>query len=214
MFPGEDKGFILYERNLDWLINKRIIYRRDPIKDIPTTTYEWGWFFKEGTHECYTLFASKAKITTYRSLKWHLYVLWYLNTQLDQEEFNELVEHICEKQNGFVTFDVSERMRQSIGYEVSMSDMEIAPPNKARKVIFKEHSGLEHREKLSLVGQLIGRQSVSEADLYETMLTLNDLNIKITVAQLSRSLDCSERTIYRNMTNTLKKEKELLNKTL
>jgi len=214
MFPGETKGFTLYERNLNWLVKKRVIYRRDPIKDIPTQTYEWGWFFEEGTHECYTLFASKAKITTYRSLKWHLYVLWYLNNQMDQEEFNELVQFICEKRNGFVTFDVSERMQQSIGYEVSMSDLEKAPPNKARKVIFKEHSGLTHREKLSVVGQLIGRHSVSEADLYDTMLTLNDLNIKITVAQLAKSLNCSERTIYRNMTNTLKKEKELLNKTL
>lgn len=203
-----------YERNLDYLNRRRIIYRREPINDVPTATYEWGWFYSKGTHECYTLFASKAKITTYKSLKWHLYVLWYLNPSMDQEEFNALVKYICKKKSGFITFDVSPRMQDSIAYEVSMSDLEMAPPNKTRKVIFKEHCKLTMNEKLSIVGQLIGRKSITEAEIYDAMLMLHDQEIKITVSTLALSLDCSERTIYRNMPAELKKEKELLNKGL
>ena len=43
------------------------------------------------------------------------------------------------------------------------------------------------------------------------MLLINDSEIKITVARLADTLGCSTRTIYRNMSNELKKEKELLN---
>ena len=71
-------------RNLDYLIKRRIIYRRSPITDKPTESFDWGDYYENGTYECYELFRSKAKITTYKSLKWHMLVLWYLNPQLDQ----------------------------------------------------------------------------------------------------------------------------------
>lgn len=203
-----------FERKLEWLNKKRIIYRRDPITDTPTETYDWGWFYQQGTHECYTLFSSKAKITTYKSLKWHLYVLWYLNPRLDQEEFNEVVRFICNKKNGFVTFDVSNRLMDAIAYEVSMNDLEMAPPNKLRKVIFRDHCGLSYKEKLSVVGQLIGKHRISESEIYDAMLLLHDQEEKITISKLATYLNCSDRTIYRNMSNELKKEKELLNKTI
>ena len=35
---------------------------------------------------------------------------------------------------------------------------------------------------------------------------------KITIAKLAEALKCSQRTIHRNMSEELKKEKELLNK--
>ena len=92
-----------YERNIQLLIHRDIIWRRDPITDIPTEIYDWGWFYRDGTHECYTLFTSRAKINTYKSLKWHLYVLWYLNPQLDQTDFDDVVNVICNRVNGYVT---------------------------------------------------------------------------------------------------------------
>ena len=30
--------------------------------------------YEDGTHECYQLFRSRAKVTTYKSLKWHMLV--------------------------------------------------------------------------------------------------------------------------------------------
>mgnify|MGYP000196681793 FL=1 len=79
-----------HERNLDYLVKRRIIYRRTPIDDQPTESFDWGDYYENGTYECYELFRSRAKITTYKSLKWHMYVLWYLNPQLDQDQFHEL----------------------------------------------------------------------------------------------------------------------------
>ena len=65
-----------YERNLEFLNKKRIVYRRNPVTDKPTLENKSYMFYENGTYECYELFRSKAKITTYRSLKWHLLVIW------------------------------------------------------------------------------------------------------------------------------------------
>tara|TARA_B110000879_G_scaffold42209_1_gene59613 strand:+ start:457 stop:1083 length:627 start_codon:yes stop_codon:yes gene_type:complete len=203
-----------FERNLTYFNINKIIYRRDPLTDKPTQSFEWGSFYENGTHECYTLFQSKAKITTYKSLKWHLYVLWYLNPQIDQDTFQDLAYYICYKESGFVTFRVSDQLLQSMIYDVSLMDLDKPPPNKLRKVIFRDYSGLSMNEKLSLVGKLVGRKKLSENDIYEAMLIVHDNKDKISVSKLSVMLDCSTRTIYRNMSNELKKEKELLNKQL
>ena len=204
-----------YERNLTYLNNNRIVYRRLPITDIPDQENEVYMFYLNGTHECYELFRSSAKITTYKSLKWHLLVLWYLNPQLDQDSFLKLAEVICHKPNGFVSFNIHEELLRKIVYEVSMLDLEEPPKNKLRKVIFKPFNGMCKEEKLRIVGQLIGRsKSVTQSDIYDLMLTINDSGRAITIKRLALHLNVSTRTIHRNMGEELKREKELLNKQL
>ena len=203
-----------YERKMEYLINHKVIYRQDPVDDKPTEVYEWGYFYEEGTRQCYTLFNSRAKINTYKSLKWHLYVLWYLNPQMDQEGFEAMSKYICNKKTGFVTFKVSEQLLQSMIYDVSLMDLETPPPNKLRKVIFKDYSGLDMRQKLSIVGKLVGRSKISSSEIYDAMIFINHENEIITMVKLAETLKCSSRTIYRNMSNELKKEKELLNQQL
>ena len=199
-------------RKMQYLHSNNIIYRRYPVSDRPTKIYEWGWLYDEGTHECYELFRSKAQITTYKSLKWHLLVLWYLNPQLNPDKFEELAWIIATKSNGFATFDMPEQLLKQMIYEISMMDLEQPPKNKKRKVIFKDNTGLSKSEKLSIVGKLIGRGSkASPEDIYETMLLLHDDDKKITVSAIAKILNVSTRTVYRNMTHELTKEKELLN---
>ena len=70
-------------------------------------------------------------------------------------------------------------------------------------------------EKLRIVGQLIGRtKAVTQDDIYDLMLSLNHSGWKITIKRLAMRLNCSTRTIHRNMCEELKREKELLNKQL
>ena len=202
-----------HERNLRYLNNNRIVYRRSPITDKPTQENEVYMFYENGTHECYELFRSAAKITTYRSLKWHLLVLWYLNPQLDQDQFFRLAQVIAHKPNGFISFNMSENLLSKIVYEVSMMELDEPPKNKLRKVIFKPFTRTSKEEKLRIVGELIGRSKRIHADdIYECMLDLNDLGKKITIGRIAGLLDCSSRTIHRNMCAELKREKELLNK--
>ena len=200
-------------RNLNYFNNNRIVYKRDPIEDKPTHETKQYMFFEQGTYECYHLFSSKAKITTFKSLKWHLLVLWYLNPQLDQDQFMVVAEILADKPNGFTSFAIHADLLRKIVYEVSMLDLDEPPKNKLRKVIFKYGSQLSKEEKLSIVGELIGRSKrVHEDDIYQCMLDLNDAGKKITITQLALYLECSTRTIHRNMGEELKREKELLNK--
>jgi hypothetical protein len=158
---------------------------------------------------------SKAKITTYKSLKWHLLVLWYLNPELDQDQFMKLAEVICHKPNGFTSFAIHADLLRKIVYEVSMLDLERPPRNKLRKVIFKPLTRISKEEKLRIVGELIGRtKRIHADDIYQCMLDLNDMSKKITIGRIAGLLDCSSRTIHRNMGTELKREKELLNKQL
>ena len=196
-----------HNRNTNRLDMWRIVYRRFPITDKPTIENEVYMFYENGTHECYELFRSKAKITTYRSLKWHLLVLWYLNPQLDQEEFMRVADLIAEKQQGFTTFTIHPELLRKMVYEISMLDLEEPPKNKSRKVIFKPYNRMCTEEKLRIVGQLIGRtKSVTQGDIYDLMLSLNHSGWKITIKRLAARLNCSTRTIHRNMCEELKRE--------
>ena len=172
-------------------------------------------FYLNGTYECYELFKSKAKITTYKSLKWHLLVLWYLNPQIDQDEFMHVAEMIAHKPNGFIAFAIHAELLRKIVYDVSMYDLEEPPKNKLRKVIFKQNCMLCKEEKLRIVGELIGRSKKIHADdIYECMLEIHENNGKITIASIAKLLKCSTRTVHRNMPEQLKREKELLNQQL
>ena len=201
-----------HERNLEYLNKHRIVYRRMPISDKPTDENECYMFYEDGTYECYELFRSKAKITTYKSLKWHLLVIWYLNPQLDQDKFEDIAYVIANKDHGFITFTIPNQLLKQIIYEVSMCDLEEPPKNRLRKVIFKQTSPLSKEEKLRIVGSLVGRsKKVHQDDIYECMLEINNNGEKITIGRIAKLLECSTRTIHRNMPIELKREKELLN---
>jgi len=95
-----------FERRIKTLETRRIVYKRDPISDVPDVETNDYMYFENGTYECYSLFQSKAKITTYKSLKGHLLVIWYLNPQLTMDDFRYVAEDIVKLENGFVSFKV------------------------------------------------------------------------------------------------------------
>ena len=197
-----------HDRNLKWLNDRRIVYRRDPITDVPTIETDQYKYYEDGTYECYALFNSKAKITTYKSLKWHMLVLYYLN---DGIELQHVFRFIANKENGFVTFFIKQRILDEMITDVLKQGGE-PPANKLRKVVFKPYSGLDLSGKLKIVGQLIGRSSRVDAEsIYECMLDLNDQRKKITIGRIAGLLDCSARTVHRYITDELKREKQLMN---
>lgn len=201
-----------YERNIKWLNDRRILYRQDPISDIPSIETKQYKYYADGTYQCYHLFNSKAKITTYKSLKWHMLVLYYLNIDNDiEDELYTIFRFIADKENGFVTFFIKTKILNNMIQDVFDQGGD-PPANKLRKVVFKPYSGLDLSAKLSIVGKLIGRSSrVDEESIYQCMLDLNDTSKKITWGRVAGLLDCSTRTIYRNLNKQLKKEKQILN---
>ena len=128
--------------------------------------------------------------------------------------FFMLFKFIANKDNGFVTFFISDKKLEEIIRDVLTNGGE-PPVNKKRKILFKDYSGLTPEQKMSIVGSLIGRSKrIDEEAIYQCMLDLNEYGQKITIGRIAGLLNCSSRTIQRNMCDELKKEKQLLNKQL
>ena len=200
-----------YRRKIEWLNNKHIYYRQDPINDKPTFSTDTYDYYENGTHEYYNLFNTKSKITTYKSLKWHMLVLYYLNIDnIINSDFVTLAKFIANKENGFVTFFIKNKLLENMIKNVLMQGGD-PPVNRKRKIIFKDYSGLSFEQKMKIVGQLSGRQKLDKEKIYDTMLYLNDDNKPITNSRLAGLLYCSVRTIQRHMCADLKQEKQRLN---
>ena len=200
------------DRRFKYLWNKQVIYRRYPITDIPDEETEHYMFYKSGTYQCYDLFRSKAKITTWKSFYWHMMVLWHLNPEWEDADAMEIATYLAYKPNGFTTFSMNKWNIARLVHEVSVLDLDTPPQNKLRKIIFKPNCGLNKIEKLRIVGKLIGRlRGVQKEDIYETMLQINYEGDKIIISNIAKMLNVTTRTIHRHMCDELKKEKELLN---
>ena len=196
-----------YERNIQWLNDRQINYRQDPINDEPTFSNDHYSYYEDGTHEYYRLFYTPSKITTYKSLKWHFLVLYYLN---QGRAMIHILRFIAKKENGFVTFFISDKVLDSMIQDVINIGGE-PPINRKRKIIFKDYNGLSFEQKMKIVGQLSGRQKLDKNSIYETMIDLNHWSKHITNGRLAGLLNCSVRTIQRHMCADLKQEKQRLN---
>lgn len=200
------------DRKFKYLWDNRVVYRRYPTTDVPDEETEHYMFYKEGTHQCYDLFRSKAKITTWRSFYWHMMVLWHLNPKWDDAKAMEVATYLAHKPNGFTTFSMNKWNLSRLVYEVSVLDLDTPPQNKLRKIIFKPSCGLDKTEKLRIVGKLIGRlRGVKKEDIYEAMIQTNHEGDKIIISKLAQMLNVTPRTIHRHMCDELKKEKQILN---
>ena len=201
------------ERKFTYLVNKRVVWRRNPITDIPDEETREYMFYKDGTYECYDLFRSKAKITTYRSFKWHMLVLWHLNQEWKESDALNVAMYLADKDNGFTMFSMNKWNIIRVIDDLSILDLEEPPKNKLRKIVFKWNCRLNKLEKLRIVGGLIGRMNgIKKEDIYDAMLYKNHCNEKITIKWLSELLKVTPRTVYRHMNDELKEEKERLNK--
>ena len=201
------------DRNLKWLNDRRIVYRKDPDTDVPTIETEQYKYYEHGTYQCYHLFNSKAKITTYKSLKWHMLVLYYLNQDNEyglSPFFEHVARFIANKDNGFVTFFIKTKILDQMIIDVYNQGGD-PPANKLRKVVFKPYSGLDLSGKLKIVGKLIGRSSIDKYMIYDAMIEINEAYRKITINKIAKILRCSTRTIHRHMSDDLKQEKQRLN---
>ena len=200
------------ERRFKYLWDRQVVYRRDPITDIPSEETEHYMFYKEGTYQCYDLFRSKAKITSWRSFYWHMMVLWHLNPDWEESDVYEVATFLAYKPNGFTTFSMNDWNIKRVVKDLCLLDLEQPPRNKLRKVIFKINCGLTKSEKLSIVGKLIGRlRSVKKEDIYEAMIQINYEGDQIIISKLAKMLSVTPRTIHRHMCDELKKEQEILN---
>lgn len=203
------------DRRMKWLEDNRVITACYPWSDKPTETYDWGWYYEDGTYQKYDLFWYSAKIGSIKSLKWHIFTLRFLNPDMDDEKFEQVVNYICDTKNNFITFDVNQKVIDNLISEALNDPLDYAPPNKLRKVIFKQTCGLDRKQKMKIVGSIIGKgNSLSESEIESVMRWLNENGHEITNGRLERELGKSVRTIQRAMTPALRELRDELNNTV
>jgi len=204
-----------YERNIKWMNDRRIIYVRHPISDEPTETFDWGWFYKEGTYQYYSLFNSTALINTLSSFKWHISVIKYLNPNITYDKFFELSSFIADHKNGYSLFSINSEFLVSIVSDVFNSKSTLPPTNRKRKVIFKTGIDMSPSEKISISSSLcVTDKRITVEKIYDAMLYIHYAGERISIVGLSKVLDCERKTIHRNITEELKQEKDNLNSKL
>tara|TARA_R100000426_G_scaffold81574_1_gene59590 strand:- start:424 stop:831 length:408 start_codon:yes stop_codon:yes gene_type:complete len=125
-------------------------------------------------------------------------------------DFVTVARFIANKDNGFVTFFISNKALEDMIGDVLMTGGD-PPKNKLRKVIFKPYNMLTLSEKLSIVGKLIGRSSIDKETIYQAMIDIHYDQQKITVRWLAEVLGVSQRTVYRHMCDDLKRAKQEMN---
>ena len=146
---------------------------------------------------------------------WHLRVLWYLNPELNIDEFRSLCRLLADKVNGFVIHSFNETAIAYAVDNVYNGDLDKPPQNTSRKIIFKEYHGLTKQEQARISGKYAKLGTgIGPEDIYEEMLKLNEDKIKITINILANNLKCTKRTIHRNLDDTLRVEKTELNNKL
>ena len=122
---------------------------------------------------------------------------------------------IADINNGFVKINMDNKKVEDIIDKVHNENPDRCPPNKVRKVIFKIGCGLERHEKRSIVGQLIGRSNrLSSDDIHQSMKYIHQSNCRVTVASLSRAIECSRPTLYKVMNDEMREEMKRLNELL
>ena len=184
------------ESKMDLLHRKKIIYKGYPDEKEATSTYEWGWFYEEGTYDYFNLFNTKHKITTYAQLFWYLSVLRYLNPLLDENKLSDVAKIISNPSNGFMLFKPIHKSIENMVNDVLNIDSGERPKNRIKKVIFKDFCGLTANEKISISNKIINqayrdrgetrpktggrKKQIDASTIYEAMLLLNDQRIKIT----------------------------------
>jgi hypothetical protein len=134
---------------------------------------------------------------------------------MDTRIFRLVAKHISIMSNGFINFNIKEKSIDLLIESLSTNDPTIPPKNSLRKIIFKPLCGLTKEQKQKIVGSMVGRKGrISENNIYNCMLSINNDSEIITDKKIASLLSCSRRTIIRNMSDDLRKEKELLNKSL
>ena len=202
-----------------YFFDNRILLVMMPSVDSQSESYDWGWYYPNGTYQFYGLFQWDYSIATVKSFIWHMRVIKYINFNLNSEFNNDKLIEVCEYvanlKNKFITFDIGKERLRLIIDGLLKYDHDIPPRNKERKIVFKPFSGMTKTEKNKIIGSFSGRSSkITLSGIYELMISINDKGIRIKMKDLAKQLGCSERTISRLITKELKDEIKILNSSL
>jgi len=209
----KNKEVLAYEDRVKALYDLRIMLYKIP-ESKEYIEYEWGRVYKEKVTGYIDLFRYDYKIISKAQLAWHIYAIMYMNPKIEEDKLDKVIAYLLNPQMGFILENVSKSITHAdLKEDLRAYYLDDEPRSKPRKIIFYSDCKLSVSEKLSLVGQHAGKgKRITEEVIYEAMVMIHyDYNELITVSKLAKMLKCTTRTIFRNMSERLNEEKNILN---
>lgn len=202
---------------LDYFHRRQISYKCYPYSDIPTEEKNWGWYYEDGTTQRYRLFPYKGmKITSKKSLYWHLLVIYWLNSSnmreyqtITENDFIDCCKYVCDYSSGFITSNLEDIDYYSVAKSILSSNRK--PYNKSVKFVFREGLGLSLSDKMKIISSYTNKSAITESKLSDAIKKIHAKGEVVTNNLLSLELNCSKRTIQRNMNKELVELRKDLN---
>ena len=164
-------------------------------------------YFDEGI-PYYTLFRPTRKLNSFWEVKYAAEMLHYLNRDISDSLFFELVLSLSDRANGHVIRTYSEGRVINMCEEVLQLNL---PPyvRRYRRIVFNPGKVITTYEKMSIVGEMIGGKGnrsnkAIEESIYNAIETLMLTNYRITYESIGKELNCTRQTISKYITKDLK----------
>lgn len=161
---------------------------------IMESNYKFGGepflYFPDGV-EHYHLYRSSRKINSFAELQYVAEKFVHLNPEFDIELMKRLFTALSDRESGHIVRTYSpERVEGMIDFVHEQSKTPFCP--RRRKIVFNPSTPLSHKDKMKIVGQIIGRKErPSEHDIENVIEELWLNKEKITMKRVANELSTS-----------------------
>ena len=176
---------------LDKLIKLRIIWSSSEHFD----NDEVYKYYPEGK-KTYKLFGYRYTIVSINQLMYHYCVIRYLNPNITMNTF----EYVCKliAINSLVSKDYIDDMI------IDAYELDDVPKPDIKKYIFNPKYKLNASERMSIIKGHDANE-ITDEDIYEAIGSLQKSGIKVSASRIATYLDVSRTTLYKYMSDVLKK---------
>lgn len=154
----------------------------------------------------YHLYRTERKLNSLWEVKYVGEVLLYLNPDMNYLTFKEMLLTLTDRGNGHIIRTYSKIKVVNMCEELyNQFDSESLPyVRRKRKIVFNYSRSISKDEKMSIVGQVIGRGNITQEKLYCAVESLIEKGGKITIVNIAKELKCCRQTIYRHLSRALR----------
>lgn len=154
----------------------------------------------------YNLKDISSKVSSFEQLTYYAEVFFYLNPDINFNIFYGIFQTLGNREWGKTIRTYSKARVKNMCKEV-FQDRRIPYCNQWRRIIFNPDKIIRNDEKMSICGELFKRQlSFSTEDIEKAVLQLKIAKKLISDSNIADILQCSQKTIQRNMTSAIRAE--------
>lgn len=165
---------------------------------------DYDFLFYDAPTCYYNLKTIESKVSSFEQLTYYAEVFFYLNPDVNFKTFFGLFSAIANTDFG-KTIRTYSKGRVKHMCENVFKNKKVPHCNQWRRIIFNPDKIIRNDEKMSIAGEIFKRHlSITPLDVEKAVFQLKLANIDINASRISQILSCSQKTVQRNMTATIK----------